>query len=171
MFARPNLMESVVLAFIIMVLVAPAFFIDIIAPRWQLIDAETFHKSGFIPHLQLTVSRQNIPNRQSTGGMIQQVSVFKSHTITGSRAKRPGMMWAILGISGQYAQSSDHVLDVTKVRFNSPAARAGMRKGDKITSIEIFQQNQQPKELLLILALLFLLIIGWRNHKRALKEK
>jgi TRAP transporter 4TM/12TM fusion protein len=161
MFTKLGWGEMGALALVMVALFRPAFFMDFVSPRWQNMTAEHFHKAGFIPHLRLGVLREG------EYGQKRRLLAFHIDEQKKPTRERPGEMWTVLGIKGQYLPDNQGILTVGKVSFMGLADKADIKPDDKITFIE--RRNPAPlaKELIFIPALLLLALIGFTNRTRA----
>ncbi len=152
MFTKLNWAEMAVLAFVVLALFRPGFFMDRIYPPYTELSVQELSRGVEAEEVRLHVTRE------TRYGERFRLFVFP-------REGDGALNWSTLGITAEATE--DGAIRVTDPGFMSRADRLGVQRGDIITRADRSVPGQPAKELMFIPALLLLSLVVWWQRRRA----
>jgi len=152
MFTKLNWAEMAILAFVVLALFRPGFFMDRIYPPYTELSVQELSRGIEAEEVRLHITRE------TRYGDRFRLFVFQ-------REGDAPISWSALGITAEATDGGN--IRVTDPGFMSRAEQKGIEIGDIITRADRSVQGQPAKELMFIPALLLLSLVVWWQRRRA----
>lgn len=152
MFVKLNWVEMAILAFVVLALFRPGFFMDRIYPPYTELSVQELSRGVESEEVRLHITRE------TRYGDRFRLYVFQ-------REGDAPLSWSTLGISAEATDGGN--IRVTDPGSMSRAEKAGLETGDIITRADRSVPGQPAKELMFIPALMLLALVLWWQRRRA----